>query len=251
MTRTRSKQASSKSSAACSTPSWLITCARARACQGTRMRTAALFILAGALLVGCPKEEAPAPTQKEVTEVTQKEGEAPSQYTVELDTTKGAIVIDVRRDWAPHGADRFYELVQNGYFTDVAFFRVINGFMAQVGISGDPALNVEWRAKRIPDDPAKASNTRGTVTFATSGANSRTTQFFLNFTDNSRLDGMGFAPFGKVKDMAPVDALYDGYGEGAPSGAGPDQGRLQAEGNTYLRASFPKLDYIKSAKIIE
>jgi peptidyl-prolyl cis-trans isomerase A (cyclophilin A) len=219
------------------------------------MRTAALFILAGALLVGCPKEdEAPAPAaraQEEVTEVTRTEGQAPSQYTVELDTTKGAIVFDVRRDWAPHGADRFYELVQNGYYTDVAFFRVISGFMAQVGISGDPALNAQWREKRIPDDAVKASNTRGTVTFATSGPNSRTTQFFLNLADNSRLDGMGFAPFGKIKDMAPVDALYDGYGEGAPRGGGPAQGQLQAEGNTYLRASFPKLDYIKSAKIIE
>jgi peptidyl-prolyl cis-trans isomerase A (cyclophilin A) len=220
-------------------------------------------MLAGALLVGCPKEkdaqstsqgeESSAPAQEEAKEaktVTQ-EGQAPDQYTVELDTTKGAIVIDVRRDWAPHGADRFYELVQNGYYTDVAFFRVINGFMAQVGISGDPALNVEWRKNPIPDDPVKASNARGTVTFATSGPNSRTTQFFISFADNSRLDGMGFAPFGKIKDMAPVEGLYDGYGEGAPRGRGPDQGRMQAEGNTYLRESFPKLDYIKSAKIIE
>ena len=183
--------------------------------------------------------------------MTRQEGQAPAQYTVELDTTKGAIVIDVRRDWAPHGADRFYELVQNGYYTDVAFFRVVSGFMAQVGISGDPVVNAEWREKRIPDDAVKASNTRGTVTFATSGPNSRTTQFFLNFTDNSRLDGMGFAPFGKVKDMAPVDALYNGYGEGGPRGGGPSQGRMQSEGNVYLKASFPKLDYIKSAKIIE
>jgi len=225
------------------------------------MRTAALFMLAGALLVGCPKEEeaqiksqgdeSPAPAQEEATKVTPEKGQAPAQYTVELDTSKGAIVIDVRRDWAPHGADRFYELVQNGYFTDVAFFRVISGFMAQVGISGDPALNAQWREKRIPDDAVKASNTRGTVTFATSGPNSRTTQFFFNFTDNSRLDGMGFAPFGKVKDMAPVDALYDGYGEGAPRGRGPAQGALQSQGNAYLRESFPNLDYIKGAKIIE
>jgi len=224
------------------------------------MRTAALFMLAGALLVGCPKEEdaqsksqgdeSPAPAQEEATKVT-PEGQAPDKYTVELDTTQGAIVIDVRREWAPHGADRFYELVQNGYYTDVAFFRVISGFMAQVGISGDPALNAEWREKRIPDDPVKASNARGIATFATSGPNSRTTQFFISFSDNSRLDGMGFAPFGKIKDMAPVEALYDGYGEGAPRGRGPDQGRMQALGNTYLRESFPKLDYIKSARIIE
>jgi len=228
------------------------------------MRTAALFMLAGVLLVGCPKEkdaqstsrgeQSPEPAREEAQEEGTKvtpEGQAPDRYTVELDTTKGTIVIDVRRDWAPHGADRFYELVQNGYYTDVAFFRVISGFMAQVGISGDPALNTEWRAKPIPDDPVKASNARGTATFATSGPNSRTTQFFISFSDNSRLDGMGFAPFGKIKDMAPVEALYNGYGEGAPRGRGPDQGRMQAEGNTYLRKSFPKLDYIKSARIIE
>jgi peptidyl-prolyl cis-trans isomerase A (cyclophilin A) len=221
------------------------------------MRTAALLILAGAFLVGCPKnEDAPAKSQGEEAPAPKEASDAspsqaPQKYVVELDTTKGAIVIDVHREWAPKGADRFYELVQNGYFTDVAFFRVIGGFMAQVGISGDPALNAQWRENKIEDDPVKASNTRGTVTFATSGPDSRTTQFFINFGDNSRLDGMGFAPFGKVKDMAPVDALYDGYGEGAPRGRGPQQGRIQAEGNAYLRESFPKLDYIKSAKIIE
>jgi peptidyl-prolyl cis-trans isomerase A (cyclophilin A) len=224
------------------------------------MRTAALFMLAGALLVGCPKEEdtqsksegeeSPAPAQEEAAKVT-PEGQAPAQYTVELDTTKGPILIDVRREWAPHGADRFHELVQNGYYTDVAFFRVISGFMAQVGISGDPTLNAEWREKRIPDDPVKGSNARGIATFATSGPNSRTTQFFINFSDNSRLDGMGFAPFGKIRDMTTADALYNGYGEGAPRGRGPDQGRMQSEGNAYLRESFPKLDYIKSAKVIE
>jgi peptidyl-prolyl cis-trans isomerase A (cyclophilin A) len=225
------------------------------------MRTATLCILAGALLVGCPKnEEATAKTEapveeKAAAEKTAEEGlpkpTTPAQYKVELDTTKGPIIIDVHTDWAPIGAARFYELVNEGYFTDVAFFRVISGFMAQVGISGDPATNAEWRAKSIPDDRVMASNTRGTVTFATSGPNSRTTQFFINFADNSRLDGMGFAPFGKVEDMAVVDALYSGYGEGAPRGRGPSQGRMQNEGNAYLKESFPKLDYIKSARIIE
>lgn len=223
------------------------------------MRTATLVLLTSALLVGCPKNEeaqtksgsaessAATPTPKPTDGPTR----APDRYTVELDTTKGPIVIDVHRDWAPHGADRFYELVNDGYFTDVAFFRVIGGFMAQVGISGDPALNAQWRQKTIPDDPVKASNTRGTVSFATSGPNSRTTQFFINFGDNSRLDAMGFAPFGKVRDMAVVDALYDGYGEGAPRGRGPSQGLIQSQGNDYLRKDFPKLDYIKSAKILE
>ena len=216
------------------------------------MRTAVLFMLAGALLVGCPKEEdSPVPSEPKAKDVAQDKDGVPSQYTVELDTTKGAIVIEVRRDWAPNGADRFYELVQEGYFTNVAFFRVVSGFMAQAGISGDPALNAVWRERRIPDDPVKASNMRGTVTFATSGPDSRTTQFFINFSDNSRLDGMGFAPFGKVKDMGPVDGLYDGYGEGAPRGRGPSQGQMQTQGNSYLKESFPKLDYIKSARIIE
>ena len=222
------------------------------------MRAAAFLTLAGVFLFGCPKnEEASTTSQTEArtpaaeAPAPPKPSEAPDDYTVELDTTKGAIVIDVHRAWAPKGADRFHELVENGYFNDVAFFRVIGGFMAQVGISGDPALNAEWREKRIPDDPVKASNTRGTVTFATSGPDSRTTQFFINFGDNSRLDGMGFAPFGKVKDMAPVDALYDGYGEGAPRGRGPAQGRIQTEGNAYLKKDFPKLDYIKSARVIE
>lgn len=233
---------------------------RQRLIQGRGMRNAALVMIAGAFLVGCPKSEnrptrnegepEPSPA-KETAEVSPETTQAPDQYTVQLDTTEGPIVIDVRREWAPKGADRFYELVETGYYDDVAFFRVIDGFMAQVGISGDPALNAEWRAKPIEDDPVRASNVRGTVTFATSGPNSRTTQFFINFGDNSRLDGMGFAPFGKVRDMAPVDALYDGYGEGAPRGRGPSQGRVQTEGNAYLQKSFPELDYIKSAKIIE
>lgn len=222
------------------------------------MRSAAFVLLAGVFLLGCPKSEdtETKSAEHEASATDRPQGtdgptRAPDRYTVELDTTKGPIVIDVRRDWAPHGADRFYELVKNGYYTDVAFFRVIGGFMAQTGISGDPALNAKWRQNTIPDDPVKASNTRGTVTFATAGPNSRTTQFFINFGDNSRLDAMGFAPFGKVQDMAPVDALYDGYGEGAPSGRGPSQGLIQERGNEYLRKSFPKLDYIKSAKILE
>ncbi len=199
-----------------------------------------------------PTEETEPPSQEEEAKLTDTEpGQAPDQYVVELDTTKGPIVIEVHRDWSPHGADRFYELVQKGYYDDVAFFRVVGGFMAQVGISGDPALNAKWREDRIPDDPVKGSNTRGTVSFATSGPNSRTTQFFINFVDNSRLDGMGFSPFGKVKDMTPVDALYAGYGEGAPRGRGPSQALIQSQGNAYLKENFPKLDYIKGANIRE
>ena len=179
--------------------------------------------------------------------------QAPEEYTVRLSTTEGPVHIEVTRAWAPRGADRFYNLVKSGYFTDVAFFRVIDGFMAQVGLHGDPRVNAAWRDAKIEDDPVEMSNTRGMVTFATSGANSRVNQFFINFGDNSRLDPMGFAPFGKVRegDMAVVDRLYSGYGEGAPRGRGPMQGLIQSRGNEYLRAQFPELDYIESAEIVE
>ena len=175
---------------------------------------------------------------------------APATYKARFDTSKGAFVIQVTRAWAPQGADRFYNLVKNGYFDETRFFRVISGFMVQFGINGDPALNTKWRVARIPDDKVAQSNKRGTITFATSGPNARTTQVFINFADNSNLDGMGFAPFGQViSGMNVVDQLYAGYGEGAPRGRGPDQMRLQAEGNTYLAASFPRLDYVKKATI--
>jgi peptidyl-prolyl cis-trans isomerase A (cyclophilin A) len=175
---------------------------------------------------------------------------APDTYAVKLETTKGEIIIDVTRQWAPRGADRFYTLVKSGFYDDVAFFRVISNFMAQVGISGDPNQNALWRERRIPDDAPGQSNVRAMVTFATSGPNSRTTQFFINFADNSRLDAMGFAPFGKVRDMGIADALNAEYGEGAPRGNGPFQGRLQKEGNAYLKAEFPRLDYIRKATVL-
>ena len=175
------------------------------------------------------------------------DGKAPAAFAVKLSTTTGDIVIDVTRDWSPNGADRFLELVEKGYYTDVAFFRVIAGFMAQVGVHGDPAMNRKWRDNKIRDDSVEKSNTRGMVSFATSGRNSRTTQFFINLDDNSNLDGMGFSPFGRVRDMIAVDKLYAGYGEGAPKGVGPSQQRLHQGGNAYLKKEFPRLDYIKSA----
>jgi len=176
---------------------------------------------------------------------------APETYKVNFKTTKGDVVIQVNREWAPNGADRFYNLVKNGYYSDIAIFRVVSGFMAQFGIHGDPKLNTVWRDASIPDDAGKQSNTRGRITFATRGPNTRTAQLFINYVDNSRLDGMGFSPFGEVvTGMDIVDALYSGYGEGAPRGRGPDQGRMQAEGNVYLKKDFPQLDYIISAEIL-
>jgi peptidyl-prolyl cis-trans isomerase A (cyclophilin A) len=175
---------------------------------------------------------------------------APAVYKAKFDTSKGTFVIEVHRDWAPNGADRFYNLVKNGFYNDARFFRVINGFMVQFGISGNPDVSAVWREARIPDDPVKQSNQRGMVSFATAGPNTRTTQVFINFGDNAGLDGQGFSPFGQVvSGMDVVDSLYDGYGEGAPRGQGPDQGRIQMEGNAYLITDFPKLDYVKKATI--
>jgi peptidyl-prolyl cis-trans isomerase A (cyclophilin A) len=176
---------------------------------------------------------------------------APATFKAKFETTKGNFTVEVTRSLAPQGADRFYNLVRSGYFTDVEFFRVIPGFMCQFGIHGDPKVSAAWRAARIPDDPVKGSNTRGAITFATGGPNTRTTQLFINFADNKSLDGMGFAPFGKVTEgMDVVDKIYGEYGEGAPQGKGPEQGRIQQEGNAYLKKDFPKLDSIKSATIL-
>jgi cyclophilin family peptidyl-prolyl cis-trans isomerase len=175
---------------------------------------------------------------------------APATYKARFDTSKGAFVLEVNRSWAPQGADRFYNLVKNGFYDDVRFFRVISGFMVQFGINGDPKTQAPWRDATIPDDKVRQSNKPGYITFATSGPNSRTTQVFINFENNAGLDGQGFAPFGHViSGMNVVNSLYAGYGEGAPNGKGPHQGRIQRDGNDYLNKEFPKLDYVKKATI--
>jgi peptidyl-prolyl cis-trans isomerase A (cyclophilin A) len=177
---------------------------------------------------------------------------APPTFKASFETNKGTFVVEVTRDWAPVGADRFYNLVKSGFFDDARFFRVISGFMVQFGIHADPKISAVWRDKRITDDPVKHSNTRGLVSFATSGPNSRTSQLFINYGDNSRLDKMGFSPIGRViEGMDVVEQLYSGYGEGAPQGKGPNQGRIQQDGNDYLNREFPRLDYIKKATIIQ
>lgn len=177
---------------------------------------------------------------------------APPIFKSRFATTQGDFVLEVHRDWAPNGADRFYNLVKMGFFDGAAFFRVIDGFMAQVGIHGDPAVSARWRPAAIADDPpAGQSNQRGMASFAMAGPNTRTTQFFLNFRDNSFLDHQGFPPFGRiVEGIEVLDKLHRGYGEGAPSGSGPDQGRLQMQGNAYLKADFPLLDSIKTARLV-
>ncbi len=178
---------------------------------------------------------------------------APEAFRVKLETSKGEIVILVNRSWAPKGVDRFYNLVKIGYYSDVAFYRVIRGFMAQCGFSPDPEISAAWSRARITDDPILQANTRGMVTFAMGGPNTRTTQFFINFADNSYLKQHGaFSPFGKViSGMDVVDSLYSGYGEGSPRGRGPDQARVAREGASYLRKNFPELDSIIRATIVE
>lgn len=181
---------------------------------------------------------------------------APATYQIEMETTKGSFTVTCHRDWAPNGADRLYWLVENGYYQDIAFFRVLNGFMAQFGIHGAPELNGVYQDPRgkhaIEDDPKGVqSNTRGRLTFATAGPNTRTSQLFINYGDNSNLDPMGFTPVCEVdgSGMSVVDKIFNGYGEGAPRGAGPRQDFIVKRGNDYLRQNFPELDYLKSATI--
>lgn len=177
---------------------------------------------------------------------------APAKFRVELTTTQGPIIIEVNREWAPNGADRFYNLVRIGFFEDIAFFRVIPNFMAQFGIHGDPEIAKVWRDATIQDDPVVQSNQRGFLTYAkTARPHSRSTQFFINLRANKALDMQGFAPFGKVVEgMEVVDAIFK-VGEGAPRGRGPAQKRIHAKGNRYLKEAFPRLDYVKSAKLLE
>jgi len=177
--------------------------------------------------------------------------QAPDSFRARFETSAGDFVIAVHRRWAPRGADRFYNLTRSGYYDGVRFFRVIAGFMVQFGIHGDPAVSAAWRDERIPDDPVRRTNLRGFVSFATAGPGTRTTQVFINFGSNDALDAQGFAPFAQVvAGMDVVDRLYTGYGEGAPRGRGPDQGRIQAEGNAYLERGFPRMDYVKRASIV-
>jgi peptidyl-prolyl cis-trans isomerase A (cyclophilin A) len=171
---------------------------------------------------------------------------APETFKADFELSNGKhFVVEVHRAWAPNGADRFYNMVKNGFFDETRFFRVVPDFMVQFGIHGDPTVSAPWRAARIPDDPVKESNKRGYVTFATAGPNTRTTQIFINFKDNSFLDGQGFSPFGRVTTgMDVVDKIYSVDREK------PDQGQIQAQGNAYLEKAFPKLDYVKKATIV-
>ena len=217
------------------------------------------WILGGGLLVlliaGCTGSRTVSQTKKSTLEtpgtatlsdIQQVSGTDHQPYLVRLETSKGTVVIEVHPEWAPRGAKRFRELVELGYYDDCRFFRVIEGFMAQVGINGDPAVNAQWSKKKFRDDPVIQSNKPGFVTFATSGPDTRTTQLFFNIGQNSKLDRQGFAPFGKViEGQEFIEELYNRYGEQ------PDQSRIERKGNAYLQSEFPKLDHIIRATVEE
>jgi peptidyl-prolyl cis-trans isomerase A (cyclophilin A) len=178
------------------------------------------------------------------TAISEAAQQAPDSFRVTFETTRGPFAVQIVRAWAPKGADRFYTLVNERFFDDSRFFRVVPGFVVQFGLNADPGRNRPWDGKRLPDDSVTQTNARGTIVFATQGPNTRTHQLFINLVDNAQLDGMGFAPIGRVVDgMSVVDSLYGGYGES------PDQVLIERDGNSYLDRYFPKLDRIKTAKV--
>ena len=198
-------------------------------------------------LFGCLLVTSCSSSSTKTVEAPAASSPAPNEFKANFETSKGTVVIEIHRDWAPQGVDRFYQLVQSGFFNDARFFRVVPDFVVQFGIHKDPEVQARWRTANIPDDPVKQSNQRGYLVFATAGPNTRTTQLFINLRDNSQsLDPQGFAPFGRVTEgMDVVDHLYSGYGEA------PQQPLIQAQGNQYLQSQFPNLDYIKTAKVVQ
>jgi peptidyl-prolyl cis-trans isomerase A (cyclophilin A) len=181
-----------------------------------------------------------------------EEKRAPAAYRANFDTSKGTFTVEVRREWAPNGADHFYDLVTTRFYDGARFYRVVRNFIAQFGIPADASAARLWSQANIPDDPVKLKNVKGALTYAMSGPGTRTTQVFINLRDNSKtLDKAKFAPFGKVvSGMEVVDSLYYGYGELAPGGGGPDPKRLESDGLNYLETRFPRLDTIKKATIV-
>ena len=208
-----------------------------------------LVVLSCALIaaMGCGSDGGVELNEEALMEPTSDEmkTEAPEQYAVTFETTAGNFVLTVYRDWAPRGADRFYNLVTNGFYNEQRFFRVVPGFVVQWGMSGDPEITKEWANAQFLDDPVKESNTRGRISFAaTNRPNSRTTQVFINLGDNTNLDGMRFAPFGEVTEgMDVVDKINAEYGQQA------SQGYIAEQGNAYLQEAFPNMDYIKSVRV--
>lgn len=201
-----------------------------------------------ALACGGGEEEVPEELRNPLLYPGRLTEPAPERFEAHFETTAGSFVVEVHRDWAPLGADRFYNLVKNGFYDDQRIYRVVEGFMVQFGIHGDPLVDYQWRDELLLDDPVVATNARGRVSFAKGGANSRTVEVFINFRDNGDLDSRGFAPFGEVVEgMDVVDAFHSGYGDGPPRGEGPYQAQAHAQGNEYFDADFPELDRIVRA----
>jgi peptidyl-prolyl cis-trans isomerase A (cyclophilin A) len=225
--------------------------------EGSEMKTLLAALFGITILAPCVWAQAEPsqkkPTPKTPTAVPKRsllnpatlKAQAPDVYKVRFTTSKGIFVAQVTRAWAPLGADRFYNLVKNGFYDGAGFFRIVPNFVVQFGISANPAVSKAWKTAKISDDPVTQSNRRGYLTFATSGPNTRTTQLFINLADNARLDSMGFSPFGQVTEgMEVVDKLNAEYGEQ------PDQSRIEAEGKTYLEKNFTRLDIIKTATVL-
>jgi peptidyl-prolyl cis-trans isomerase A (cyclophilin A) len=209
-----------------------------RLCRGIqRGRLALVVALAGlSLLTGACADKS--------SESATAAGPAPDTFRVVFETTRGTFVVETVRAWAPNGADRFYQLAGEHFFDESRFFRVVPGFVAQFGLHNDRKANERWEAARLPDDPVRQTNARGTLVFTNSGPNTRSHQIFINLADNSRLDAQGFSPFGRViEGMAVVDLLYSGYEDT------PDQQYIRTLGNSYLTRMFPKLDYIRTARL--
>jgi len=198
-------------------------------------------------LMGCSSSHE---AKKEPPKTAAKPEPTPEVFQVKLDTSKGLVVVEVHRDWAPRGVDHFYTLVKTGFYDGDRFFRVVRNSIVQFGINGDPQLNRLWATANLPDDPIKQHNVKGTLTYATTGANGRSTQLFFNLRDNRALDKQGFEPIGQViQGMDVVEILYSAYGDWPPRGQGPDPRKIETQGNEYLANEFARLDYIQKATI--
>lgn len=212
----------------------------------SRMKWLLLSVLVLLALAGCGNSPDPGKAASKPTPPPPM----PDVYRVTLDTTNGEVVVEVHKDWAPEGAERFYTLVNQGFFDGARFYRVVRGYIVQFGYSGDPKIDSLWQSSFLPDDPVKKSNKRGFVSFAQQGKNSRTTQVFINLRDNPSLDKAGFAPFAEVVEgMDLVESIYSAYGDVPTRGSGPDPQLLGSQGNPYLTSKFPRLDYIRKATV--
>jgi peptidyl-prolyl cis-trans isomerase A (cyclophilin A) len=219
----------------------------------TRTGHARTFAAAALLMVGCSagEEATPRAAPNPLLQPARFTDTAPAVFRVRVETSEGDFLVDVYRSWAPLGADRFYNLVAAGYFDDTRIYRVLDGFVAQFGLNGDPWVNQAWKTEFLVDDPVVRENTRGRVTFAKGGRHSRTTEVFVNLRDNTQLDANQFAPFGEVVEgMDVVDRFYAAYGDGPPRGDGPYQAMVEARGNAYLDEEFPELTRIVRASLV-